>query len=155
MSKVTIFDQMCARPGIHPIHYNVNNTLCYWLIPFIYPLQRTIQRVYMTMQKSHLSTTTTTINSQVNCNVLYLFVLGSDSALWLAKASTATHIPGDTANHRLYRPSYLICMCISARQNLLANQICVLYTRKPCPVVGELASLAMEGTVYSVGDSWW
>ncbi len=46
-------------PGIHPIHYNVNNTLCYWLIPFIYPLQRTIQGVYTTTQKSHISTTTT------------------------------------------------------------------------------------------------
>ncbi len=47
-------------PGIHPIHYNVNNTLCYWLIPFIYPLQRTMQGVHTTKQKSHISTTTTT-----------------------------------------------------------------------------------------------
>ncbi len=44
------------QPGIHHIHYNVNNTLCYWLILFICPLQRTIQGVYTTSQKSHIST---------------------------------------------------------------------------------------------------
>ncbi len=49
-------------------------------------------------------------------------------ALWLAEASTATHTPGDTANHRLFT-LYFICMCISARQNMMiVNQIWVLYT---------------------------
>ncbi len=66
-------------------------------------------------------------------------------ALWLAEAFTATHTPGDTANHGRFTPSYLICMCFSARQNMLANQICVLCTCKSCPIVGELASSQMEG----------
>ncbi len=52
-------------PGIHHIHYNVNNTLCYWLIPFIYPLQRTIQGVHTTTQKSHISKRTTTTSMGV------------------------------------------------------------------------------------------
>ncbi len=67
------------------------------------------------------------------------------SALWLAEAFTATHTPGDTGNHKLFTP-YLICMCISERQNMLANQICMYTTRKSCPIVGELASSLMEGT---------
>ncbi len=75
------------------------------------------------------------------------------SVLWLAEAFTITHTPGDTANHRHFTPSYLICMWISVRQDMLANQN--LYTtRKLCPIVGELASSPMEGNkVYDC--EWW
>ncbi len=66
-------------------------------------------------------------------------------ALWLAETFTATHTPGDTANHSLFISSYLICMCISARQNRLANQICMYTTCKSCPIVGELASYMIHG----------
>ncbi len=59
-------------------------------------------------------------------------------ALWLAKTFTATDTPGDTANHWLFTPSYLICVS-QQRQNMLANQIWVLYTHKSCPIVRELA----------------
>ncbi len=38
--------------------------------------------------------------------------------------------------------TFLSHMCV---QNLLANQICVLYTTKSCPIVGELPSFPMEG----------
>ncbi len=49
------------------------------------------------------------------------------------------------SNHKLFTPSYFICMCISARQNMLANQIYVYATRKSCPIVGELACSPIEG----------
>ncbi len=67
-------------------------------------------------------------------------------ALWLTEAiTTTTHTPGDTANHWLFTPSYLVCMCISARQNMSSNQICMYTTYKSCPIVGEPASSLMEG----------
>ncbi len=48
-----------------------------------------------------------------------------------------------------FHPSRLICMYISARQNMLANQICVFITHKSCSIVGELASSSMESTIGS------
>ncbi len=71
----------------------------------------------------NLIKTLTTINTQVNCNMVCLS--GEVCVLWLAEAFTANHTPGDTANHRHFTPSYLICrpyMCFSARQDMLANQ---------------------------------
>ncbi len=63
---------------------------------------------------------------------------------WLKHSQPPTHQVIQPI--RLFTPSYLICMCISARQNILANQICVLYTHKSCPIVGEIASSPMEGS---------
>ncbi len=59
---------------------------------------------------------------------------------------TATHTTGDTANHRLFTPSYLNYICITARQNMLANEICMYITCKSWPIFGELASSLMEGS---------
>ncbi len=85
---------------------------------------------------------TTTINTQVNCNTL---CSGAVSLLWLAEAFTTTHTPSDKANHAHFIPSYLICMWISVRQDMLASQNLRVYTCKLCPIVAELAISPMEG----------
>ncbi len=57
------------------------------------------------MFEQYILSTPTTINTKVNSNML-LFVLGS-VWLWLAEAFTATHMPGDTANHTFLSHLYL------------------------------------------------
>ncbi len=49
-------------------------------------------------------------------------------------------------------------LCISAMQNMLANQICMFYTCKSCTIVGEQVSSQMylfspEGSLNTVNDS--
>ncbi len=61
-----------------------------------------------------------------------MFVLGQ-CVLELAEAFTATHTPGDTANQGHFTSSYLICMCISARQNMLAYQNLCEYNMQIMP----------------------
>ncbi len=76
-----------------------------------------------------------------------LFVLGSAvhcDCLMYSQPPTYQVIQAVTG---LFTPSYLIFMCISARQNTLANQICMLYRLKSYPIVGELAGFSIEGTV--------
>ncbi len=46
---------------------------------------------------------------------------GEVCVLWLAETFTAIHTPGDKANHGHFPPSYLIWMCFSERQDMLAN----------------------------------
>ncbi len=54
-----------------------------------------------------------------------MFVLGQCVYCdWLKHSQPTT--PGDTANHGHFTP-YLICMCISASQNILANQNLQVY----------------------------
>ncbi len=92
--------------------------------------------------------TPTTTNSQVNCDIP-LFVLSSVVHCdWLKHWQPLTHQVIQPVTG-LFTPSYLICVIISTMQNMLANQICVLYTCKSCPIVGELASSPMEGTIMS------
>ncbi len=85
----------------------------------------------------------TTINTQVICNMLCLFL--AVCALWLSQAITTTHTPGDTANHRDFTPSYLICMCISARQNMLANQNLHVYKTQIMPNCWRASQLSNRG----------
>ncbi len=88
---------------------------------------------------------------------MQLFVLGSDvHSDWLKHSQPHKHQVIQPVTE-LFTPSYLICIhvYISARQNLLANQIYVLYSHKPCPIVGELASSPMEGTVHTMGVKIW
>ncbi len=76
--------------------------------------------------------TPTAINTQVNCNSYCLF--WTLCVLWLAEEFTDAHTLGETSTHRHFTPSYLICMCLSESQNMLANHT------KSCSIVGELAS---------------
>ncbi len=68
-------------------------------------------------------------------------------------------IPSSTTNKTIQAITYfahlLISstgMCISARQNMLANQICMNTTLKSCPIVGELAISSVEGAIWPSKD---
>ncbi len=59
---------------------------------------------------------------------------------WPTEVFTATHTPGDTANHGHFSP-YLICMCILAKQNTLANQNLRAYNTQIMPNCWRASSL--------------
>ncbi len=46
----------------------------------------------------------------VVCTAICYCLFWAVCVLWLAEAFTATHTLGNTANHRLFTPSYLICI---------------------------------------------
>ncbi len=95
------------------------------------------------------------INSRKHVSCIIMWVSSWQLIWWSVNHSlfwvvmfvvAATNTPGDTAKHMtLHTPSYLISVCISERQNMLANLTCVLQTCKSCPIIEELGIFIMEG----------
>ncbi len=70
----------------------------------------------------------------------YAIVLGSAVyGDWLKHSQPPTHQVIRSVSG-VFTPSYLISVSLSARHDLLTNEICVLYTCESCPIVEELAS---------------
>ncbi len=86
----------------------------------------------------------------LNSIAIYYRLFWTVCALWLAKAFTATHTPGDTANHRrLHTLSHLSVYLSKAEYVSQSN---LIYTTcKTCPIVGELASSQMEAN-FAISD---
>ncbi len=107
--------------------------------------------------------TPTTIYTQVL--IAIAIVSSGQCVLWMAKTFTATHTPGETANHGHFT-LLILSVCVSQKARICYPiKICMYITCKSCPTVGELASSPIEGksslhggnsyrTIFSVRIPW-